>query len=170
MPSILTRILLFLSSYFPLSVIFFFLLLSKHRQLAIAILALGGLGLLGISVYFRLARRFNPTSITVASVQRRDAEAMSYIVSYVIPFLAIPFESLEEALSLGVFFLVIGILYVNSNMIHINPMLNLSGYHLYEITVESGATYSLISYREVVRGETLSAIRAASGIFLELRS
>jgi hypothetical protein len=169
MPSILTRILLFLSSYFPLSVIFFFLLLSKHRPLAIAILGVGGLGLVGISVYFRLARRINPTRITVAAVQRRDAEAMSYIVSYVIPFLAIPFQGVEEAISLGVFFLVIGILYVNSNLIHINPMLNLSGYHLYEISVESGATYSLITHREVIRGETLSAVKASNGIFLETR-
>lgn len=168
MPSILTRILLFLSSYFPLTVIFFCLLLGKNRPLAIAILGVGGLGLLGISVYFRLSRRLNPTRITVASVQRRDAEAMSYIVSYIIPFLAMPFQSLEEALSLGVFFFVIGILYVNSNMIHINPMLNLSGYHLFEISVNSGATYSLITRREVIRGDTVSAVKASNGIFLEV--
>lgn len=169
MPSILTRILLFLSSYFPLTVIFFCLLLGKNRPLAIAILGVGGLGLLGISIYLRLARRLSPTRITVASVQRRDAEAMSYIVSYIIPFLAMPFQSLEEALSLGVFFFVIGILYVNSNMIHINPMLNLSGYHLYEVSVESGATYSLITHREVILGDTISAVKASNGIFLEVR-
>src|SRR4029077_12548976 len=113
MPSILTRILLFLSSYFPLTVIFFCLLLGKNRPLAIVILAVGGLGLLGISVYFRLARRLNPTRITVASVQRRDAEAMSYIVSYIVPFLAMPFQSLEEALSLAVSFFLIGFLYLH---------------------------------------------------------
>jgi len=169
MPNLLTRVLLFLSSYFPLTVIFFFLLLSKHRFLAIAILGVGALGLAGIGVYLHLARRINPTRITLVSVQRRDAEAMSYIVSYIIPFLAMPFQSVEEAVSLGVFFLVIGILYVNSNMIHINPMLNLLGYHLFEITVESGATYSLITHRDVIRGETLSAVKASNGIFLETR-
>jgi hypothetical protein len=169
MPSILTRVLLFLSSYFPLAVIFFFLLFSKSRALAIGILALGGAGLVGISVYLRLAQRLSPIRITVASVVRRDAESMSYIVSYIIPFLAIPFQSLQEAISLGVFFFVIGVLYVNSNMIHINPMLNLSGYHLYEITIDSGATYSLVSRREVVRGETLSAIKASEGILLQPR-
>ena len=73
----------------------------------------------------------------------------------------------DVVVSLGVFFLVIGILYVNSNLIHINPMLNLSGYHLYEISVESGATYSLITYREVIPGDTISAVKASNGIFLE---
>lgn len=168
MPSILTRSLLFLSSYFPLTVIFFVLLLAKHRTAAIIVLSIGAAGLIGVSLYLHTARRLNPISVKVASLQRRDAEAMSYIVSYVIPFLAIPFQSLAEAISLAVFFLVIGVLYVNSNMIHINPMLNLSGYRLYEVTLENGALHALITRRTVVRGDVINAVKAGEGILLEV--
>ena len=169
MASIPVRFLLFLSSYFPLALIFFCLLVSKYRWQAVAILAVGIIGLIGMVVYLRVANRLAPIKIIVAGLQRRDAEAMSYIVSYVIPFLAIPFSRWEQAVALGIFFVVLGILYVSSNMIHINPMLNLAGFHLYEITLKDGGIHSLISRRRIVRGETLSVVKAGADILLEKR-
>jgi hypothetical protein len=67
-----------------------------------------------------------------------------------------------------IFIAVLGIVYVNSDMIHINPMLNMMGYHLYEITVENGAeSYSLIIRRRVKRGETVRIVDVGRGIFWE---
>jgi hypothetical protein len=119
----------------------------------------GLIGLLGLAIYLRLARSLEPMRITVEDVQRRDAEAMSYIVSYIIPFLAIPFGDWEQAAALGIFFLMFGILYVNSNMIHINPMLNLFGYHLYAITLEDGSSHALLTRQRVLRGSQLMAVK-----------
>src|SRR6266403_1444006 len=132
MPSILTRLLLFVSSYFPLAAIFFVLFLKNHPLSAIAVLAVGTLGLIGLAIYLRVVNRLSAISVKIKDVQRRDAESMSYIVSYVIPFLAVPFNGFEQGIALGIFFAVLAILYVNSNMIHINPMLNLGRYHRIE--------------------------------------
>lgn len=170
MPNVLTRLLLFLSSYFPLALIFFFLFVAKRRGMAIAILSFGVIGLVGMAMYLHMANRLGPIQIKVGGLQRRDADAMSYIVSYVIPFLAIPFSGWEQGVALSIFFVVLGILYVNSNMIHINPMLNLAGYHLYEITLEDGAVHSLITRRRIVRGEKLLVIKVGEDIFLEKRT
>lgn len=95
---------------------------------------------------------------------------MSYIASYVIPFLAVPFNGLEQALSLIIFFIVLGVIYVNSNMIHINPMLNIIGYTLYDVTLESGSTHSLITRRHIVRGESLSVVKIGEDILMEKRT
>ncbi len=167
MPNVITRVLLFLSSYFPLALIFFLLLVEKHRELAISILLIGILGLSGMTLYLRAVSRLAPMAIHVAGVQRRDGDAMSYIVSYLIPFLAIPFSRWQEAAALTMFIVVLGILYVNSNMIHINPMLNLFGYHLYEITLPDGGIHSLIARHRVVRNATLHVITVGEGILLE---
>src|SRR5437879_2353271 len=121
MANIAVRFLLFLSSYFPLALIFFVLFVGSHRWLAILILSVGAVGLVGMNAYLRVAQHLAPIQIRVAGLQRLDAEAMSYIVTYVIPFLAIPFSDWEQGLALSIFFVVLGILYVNSNMIHINP-------------------------------------------------
>lgn len=161
------RVLLFLSSYFPLAAIFFILFIGKQRWVAISTLSIGLLGLVGMAWYLRRVQRIGPIQVKIKDIQRRDAEAMSYIVSYLIPFLAVPFNGWEQGFALAIFFLVLGVLYVNSNMIHINPMLNLAGYHLYEITLEDGAVHSLLTRRRILRGEKLSVIKAGEDILLE---
>jgi hypothetical protein len=105
--------------------------------------------------------------VKVADFKQRDGESMSYIVSYVIPFLAVPFNGVAQGAALAIFFVVLGILYVNSNMIQINPMLNLGGYHTYEITLDDGTIHALITKRRIARGQTLSLIKVGEDIFLE---
>jgi hypothetical protein len=169
MPSPLIRFLLFLSSYFPLALIFFFLFFNHRPRLAASILSVGTLGLIGMAIYLRYAQKIGAFKVKVAAVQRRDGDAMSYIVSYVIPFMSVPFSGWEQGVALSIFFVVLSILYVNSNMIHINPMLNLAGYHLYEVTLEDGGVHSLISNRRVARGQPLSVIKIGEDILLEKR-
>jgi hypothetical protein len=169
MPSPLIRFLLFLSSYFPLALIFFLLFFSARPWLAASILSLGTVGLIGMAVYLRYAQTIAAFKVNPATIQRRDGDAMSYIVSYVIPFLSLPFSGWEQGFALSIFFVVLSILYVNSNMIHINPMLNLAGYHLYEVTLEDGGVHSLISQRRVARGHPLSVIKIGEDILLEKR-
>lgn len=167
MANIGTRFLLFISSYFPLALIFFFLFIQRQPWVAIFVLIVGLGGLIGMMSYLRVTNLIAPMQVKIVALQRRDAEAMSYIVSYVIPFLAAPFSGWEQGVALTIFFIVLGVLYVNSNMIHINPMLNLCGYHLYEITLEDGGVHSLIARNRVVRGQLLSVVKAGEDILLE---
>src|SRR5579885_2003308 len=167
MPSLLVRILLFLSSYFPLALVFFVLLFGCHFRIAVGILATGTLGLSAMFVFFRSVQKLAPFTIRVKQIQRRDGEAMSYIVTYLIPFLAVPFSTWQEGVALSIFFAVLAVLYVHSNMIHINPMLNLSGYHLYEVTVEDGGVYTLITRRRVGRADSPSVVKLDEEILLE---
>ncbi len=167
MPSVITRVLFFVSSYFPLSLIFFVILLAKHLRIAIVILVCGAIGSVWMLLYLRAIKKFGGQKVTVAGFQKRDAEAMAYIVTYVIPFLAIPFSDWRESTSLVIFFGVLGILYINSNMIYINPMLNLCGYHLYEVTLDDGSVHSLITRRRIYHGITVTAVRADDDILVE---
>src|SRR5229473_497247 len=139
MPTVLIRGMLFLSSYFPLTLIFFFLFVVKH-----------------------------PIWEIVTALQSRDGEVMGYIASYLIPFVAIPFGGWQQGVALLIFVIVLGIVYVNSNMIHINPMLNLMGYHLYEIIVEhSERPHALITHQHIALGDTIHIIDIGDGVFLE---
>ena len=106
---------------------------------------------------------------TVEHVERIDAEATSYIVTYVIPFLALPSDTWEHGVALVILYLVLCILYVTTNMVHINPMLNLLGFHLYQIT-EAGNEYALIARRRVRRGEYIKACKISSEVLLGKRA
>lgn len=172
MPTLAVRSMLFISSYFPLALIFFVLFLKEQPVGAIAALALGSLGLIVLILFFlRFAPRLGAFQQKVTGMQRRDGDVMSYIASYLIPFVALPFGGWQQGVALLLFFIVLGIVYVNSNMIHVNPMLNLMGYHLYDITVENSAVpHALITHHRVALGETLHLIDIGDGIFLEKKA
>lgn len=127
----------------------------------------GTIGLIGLAIYLRAAQRIGAVNIKITDLQRRDGEAMSYIVTYIIPFIAIPYSGVEQGIALSIFFVVLAILYVNSNMLHINPMLNLGRYHLYEVTLENGSVQTLITKHRMVRGGEVSAITIGEDILLE---
>lgn len=146
---------------------FFFLFLGKHRRVASAILLVGLISLCGMLAYLLKANEIAPIQVKVVGLQRCDGEAISYIVSYIIPFLAVPFNGWEQGIALLIFFLVVCFLYVNSNMIHINPTLNLIGYHIYEITLEDGGIHSLITRRRIKRGAILRVNTVAENVYLE---
>ncbi len=93
---------------------------------------------------------------------------MGYIASYIIPLVTLPLDGWQQISVLLIFVVVLGIVYINSDMIRINPMFSILGYHLYEITVENGAeSFSLITRRRVRRGETIRLIDIGRNIFVE---
>ena len=97
--------------------------------------------------YLSFAGRGPTDEITVAGVIPRDSETMSYIVTYLLPFLNIDFSDRHAAFALGIAFAVVGVLYVNSNMLYINPVLSLAGFHLFEVETSEHTSAILICRR-----------------------
>ena len=93
---------------------------------------------------------------------------MSYIVTYLLPFLAVKMSDKMDLASLGLLLFVVGVLYVNSNLIHTNPILSMMGYHLFEIEDSEKKTSTLICKRQYVRtGSQLNAISIGDYILVE---
>jgi len=106
----------------------------------------------------------------ITGVERRDENVMAYIASYLIPFVTFPLDSLEQILALLVFIGVLLFVYVHSNMVYINPMLNLVGFHLYEITIETDQMSRYLIARQPVRpGKMLYFVEIGDNICLEKR-
>ena len=169
MPSVLARLILFLSSYIPLLLILL-VLFWDNRIVAVTAVAMTLVGLAGLILFFgwSIPGR-EPTTLTPIDVRRADSEVMAYIVSYVMPFLALGFEELRQIVALAIFLMVIAIIYVNSGMIHINPILNLMGYRLYEVVTKDGATFAVLSRTRLVRGERVSVVRVGDDLCVARR-
>jgi len=172
MPSLFVRSMLFVSSYFPLALIFCILLFDKQRFWAIIILFVGLSGLITMLLYFLVVTPAKNIFDEKVTLSLHDAlPILSYIASYLIPFVAFPLEGWQQITAVLVFITVLLVVYVNSNMIYINPMLNLIGYHLYEVTLEhSELSHYLIIRHRIVRGERLQLVKIGDGIFLGRRA
>ena len=167
MPNLLGRSLLCLSSYFPMLLIAAILVCTKHIWIAVVCLLLGLVGVLGVLIYIHNAQRIAPKTITVAGHQRRDSDIVSYFVTYLLTFLAVPMEGWERIIAFFVFFALLGFIYVNSNLLHVNPMLNILGYRIYELVVDGEASQILICHHRIAKGEKIRVIEVDEDIFLE---
>lgn len=74
----------------------------------------------------------NGLTAKVTKISNRNSEAIGYIATYIVPFLASDFSSGFECIVFVVVMVLIYVIYTNSNMILINPVLNI-WYSLLEI-------------------------------------
>ena len=169
MPTIFIRWMLFISSYFPLTVILWILFVIQNPLLAWISLGVGTFGLLFTMVYFfGISLKAAPIQVMIVERQEKEGDVMGYIASYIVPLVTFPLNGWQQIMTLLVFILVLGVIYVNSSMIRINPVLSLLGYHLYDITVDDSTdSYALLTRHRIKRGEKRFIVDVGRGIYLE---
>lgn len=82
--------------------------------------------------YLRKRAERNGKLIKLLDVRNRNSEAISYIGSYIIPFLFQQYDSLYEKIATGLLVGMVYAIYVHSTLMMINPILTLF-YSLYEV-------------------------------------
>lgn len=138
---ILSHMAMFLSSY-----VFLFLALALKfytSRLLWVLFIISLIGLLGAFIILKM--KINPDEGIVKRISQRNELVASYLVTYVVPFLSFSFGTVNEQISMLVFFFLIGILYIKANLIYINPTLMLFGYNIFEVTFSNERTRILIS-------------------------
>jgi hypothetical protein len=168
MPTIFIRWMLFISSYFPLTLIIWILFITQNPRLAWISLIIGTIGLTFTILYFIISLKASPIQVKIIERQEKEGDVMGYIASYIIPLVTLPLNGWQQIFTLLIFTFVLGIIYTNSSMIRINPMLSLRGYRLYEIMVENSTdTYSLLSLNNIKKGDNILIVVVGRGIYLE---
>ncbi|MBC1530465.1 hypothetical protein HB825_05870 [Listeria booriae] len=136
---------LFVSSYLPLYVLLlisfifdvdiklknFFENLSVESMYAIGLILLC---LLSVVVLSRLIffKKGNERISIPDSYKTTGDNVISYIMTYVVPMLSLDFRSLDSILINLLLFICIGVIYVSNNLVYLNPVIALLGYHVYE--------------------------------------
>jgi hypothetical protein len=137
MLSVFSRYILFASSYSPLTLAFGILYLRTSRPTAIALFVVAAASVALLYVTLRVVQSMARQPLLIERSARKDSDTLSYLATYLIPFALSPPKDAYEGAALAVFVIVLAYLYVNSNMIYINPVLSAFGYHLYEVTPQN---------------------------------
>lgn len=125
------KTILFLSSY---TLLFIILIIRNYTNLYL-VYSLTGLILISnliLIIVIKRCKSLGDEFIKVKSINNKNSLNTAYLVTYIIPFLNIDFTSITDTISLILLFIVIGFLYIKSDMIYVNPMLNLFHYDLIE--------------------------------------
>ncbi|MGA8808283.1 MAG: hypothetical protein WB973_10435 [Thermoanaerobaculia bacterium] len=167
MPNAILRLILFVSSYSPMLLILAIQYRHSHAAF-ISLIAVATLSVLALFAFLRIGKGMAPISVKLTDITSRDADVMSYIVTYLLPFLGTDLSDVEKAISLFILFVVIGAIYIHSSLIYVNPMLNLAGYHVFEVTDDNSNRRFLLTRRSfVARGSVLQTTMIGDYVLME---
>ena len=190
-----TKFMLFVSSYSPLFLITAFISLSDHIIIKFSkpYLSFINFNLLDISIllsifflilslvsiawtlhFIKIHKNVGTEpSPKIENIQKKDTDIMAYIATYLIPFMNLDFNNILLTISFLFFIVLVGYIYIFSNLFYINPIFNIMGYHIYEIEIKNGKYTNskiLISYRkDDIIGNVLNVITIDNDIYLELK-
>jgi len=156
------RLTLFLVSYLPLFAIMGFAQLYKYKDYLHwggfnsdslyvfvkyfgAISVLGGLsifGAFGLYLLLKNVKRRAETSgdvITIIDIENKNSESISYLFTYLIPFVFQDLSSITNVFSVLILLIVTFLIYSNSSMLLINPTISMK-YSLYMIEYKTSSS------------------------------
>jgi hypothetical protein len=170
---------LFLSSYSPAMLILAVRSFQRSTALFWVSLAVALLSSGAFLLFIFVVRTGGPFRGTIEDVESHDAELAAYVATYLLPFIVVFGASLQDVIALALFLLFIGLLWVNSNMIYLNPLLALIGYHVYvaRLTpIGSGAggvmprTFLLSRNGDLRAGDEVRPSSVTHGVLIDLKS
>jgi hypothetical protein len=102
--------------------------------LSVILMSVSLFGLLGCSLIFKNLEKdaTNGDNVTILNVNNKNSESIGYIATYIIPFLFQNFSDWYEFFAFSFVMFVIYRIYINSNLILINPILSFK-YSIFEI-------------------------------------
>lgn len=174
--------LLFISSYVPLYILIaldnynfklspmsYFKSVMQSNQLLIfwvVVICLILLSILAISYFSWISLN---DERTLTKLTPLNESVLSYLITYVIPLTAMDITSVNSLVVNSILFLVIGIVYVNSDLVYLNVILIIMGYRIYTDGAENViiTNYSKNDIKiSIVEESSLPCREVTKGIYL----
>ena len=129
------RIMLYLSSYFPL---FAILMIRHYEQEEIFYVLLPVIGFVSLTLWKTFSTLSTVGGVYVKNGKIEDTGKMilQYFLTYIIPFLVVDFFEWQNLVTYGIIFFIIGVLYVKSDLIYMNPTLVLLRFNIFKVVTE----------------------------------
>ncbi|MBP1629474.1 MAG: hypothetical protein H6Q15_367 [Bacteroidetes bacterium] len=110
------------------------ILFMQKFGLSTMLLIISLIGIAGCKLLFENLERLSPNgeNVTVCNIDNKNSESIGYIATYIVPFLFQSFNGWYELIALFFLLVIIYRIYINSNLILINPILSFK-YSLFEI-------------------------------------
>jgi hypothetical protein len=173
------RFTLFLSAYSPLfALLVLRILLDNYKVITEWNLFSVGISLIFIVVLFSnfilyyLLRKSkkddNYKHITIKHKENLNHVYLEYLVTYIIPFLNINYSNIKDIFLLFLLLMVVCFMYLKSNLIYVNPMINLFGYNLFKIDDPFQNEYMLLTKQnKLLLDVSIKAVSIHENIIME---
>lgn len=83
--------------------------------------------------------------VKIKKIENVNFEHLTFLTTYIIPLICFDLSQVRYAVVLLILLIIIGAIYVKTNLFYANPTLALLGYHIYKVEVEDGKPLVYIS-------------------------
>jgi hypothetical protein len=107
-----------------------------------------------------------PYDITVQASEDTGGEVSGYLASYLLPFVTVPSPGWRDLLAYGLFLLVGLVIYVQSDLVRVNPTVYLFMYRILKVKYNEGKQQYLVTRIAPDDGQNVSVVDVA-GVMLD---
>jgi hypothetical protein len=180
----IVQILLFVISYTPLYLILLFQNFNDNFKDSstnnfIGVKAAVKLNIVSVSLllliivstslyflFFSIVSKSAGERFKVAEIKNNHAEHLSYLATYILPFVGLKFDSWQSLVATIALFYVLGHIYIKTNLILTNPTLTFFGYSISRIVDNAGNTKLLIHKGKIKKDEEMEFIPLIENIYI----
>lgn len=113
-------------------------------------------------VFLRMARSLQPRNVSIASRRNRTGESMAYFMTYLLAFMRFDLGSWQGIIAFLVVIVILGMIYVRSELIFVNPSLICAGYRVINVKRQNGDDIVVITRSSTVGGTGKARLRFVS--------
>lgn len=115
-----------------------FLYANTFSWVCICIILVGLMGYAYFKDYLKNAKRL---PVEIEECESVNYENLSFLATYVIPLVCFPMETDREIFVLFAVIIIIGCIFVKTNLYYTNPSLVLMGFNVYSVKCKNGAAF-----------------------------
>ncbi|MDU9377094.1 hypothetical protein McpSp1_17400 [Methanocorpusculaceae archaeon Sp1] len=127
------KIGMYLSAYLPLFLLLMVLNEFQIFTILLFTISLVGVVLWGVMLYLR--KQETSENFTVGSVENISKDVVAYIIPYFISLLNYDLTKWKDLFVLLFLLVLLLIIYIRGNLLYVNPILLVLGYHIYRLHV-----------------------------------
>lgn len=90
----------------------------------------------------------------IKKIKNLNYEHLTFLTTYIIPFICFELDDIRNTIIFLFLLIVIGAIYIKTNLFYSNPTLALLGYQIYQVETETETDLILITQGELKEGES----------------
>ena len=157
----LVKAMLIITSFSPVLFTYGFLLYLEEGKSFIKIFILLGIVLILVLLCWyiieRAKRCLEIVNFPIQSVKTADGEILGFLVVYLLPFVSITSDTINEPVLLFIL-LIFSLVAWSTNSYHVNPLLTIFGYHFYEVVTEQNVTFLLMTKNTLRNTKSINSV------------
>ncbi|GAA4545011.1 hypothetical protein GCM10023175_24180 [Pseudonocardia xishanensis] len=167
MLSRLSKVILLVSSFSPLLIVFALLDYWGKGWPSAVCVGLAILSWIGVFYLYASLKKIDPTPLRVKKADRKDQEILTYLAANLLPFLSINPDGWREILASFIFVGLIGLFFVRGELYYTNPVLGVAKFRVLAIETTNQTVYLITRRVYLPRDSEIRAVPISNHIMWE---